>query len=226
MAWSLVQGFANQSSGSNPTFSFPVAVSSGSIVVGFVFYTDSSSSNHITSIVDDKSNSYSVINFFSANPTQVYNCATFWSGSIRLTNGPKIVTVNLSVSEGNVWLSMGEFTPPNLGILNTDGATAAYQNTSNPSSGSIITRNDGDLIFCGAAIATDGTSLGSGFSTVANNGAANTVTSEFKTQTLAGSVDGNRSGTISDCVIAVAAISSVVVSQAPFNPYFRDIIPL
>jgi len=130
---------------------------------------------------------------------------TFWSNG-RLTNGPKTLTFN-NTSGSNTWVTMGEFTPP-AGALSVDGFTAQYQNVSNPTAGNIITANNGDLIFSAAAISTDGLSEASGYARVDLVGGGSTIRSEFQTQTSAGSIGGNWTGTIADGIFSIFALST------------------
>lgn len=219
MAWTHVQDTQLQSSGTTFSQAFPVAVTSGSMVVGFFFYTDTNNTNQVTSITDDKSNNYSTVQFVTGNPTQVYNCVTFCSAA-RLTNSPKTTTVNLGVNTGNGWLTFGEFTPPS-GTIAIDGFTGNYSTVNPPSAGSITTLNNGDLIFVG--IGNNGAvGTGSGYTAFTSNSGG--LNAEYETQTSAGSVNGVWTGTPTDYISAMFGLSAVAAGQVPYQPYFQQIL--
>jgi hypothetical protein len=79
MAWTLVQGFASQATSGTNTASYTLssAVANGSVVGGFFFWTNGTNTDIVNSITDDKSNTYTKIQYLGKNPTQVYNIVTF-----------------------------------------------------------------------------------------------------------------------------------------------------
>lgn len=204
-AWTLVQTICTNVSATSWTW--PAAVSNGSIVAGGIFYTDTATTNDITGINDNQSNTYPVIQFKSANPTQQYNIDTFWSGG-KITNGPTSLSITTTGAPANIWICVGEFTP-SAGTLGTDGSTAQYQNVSNPTAGSITTTQNGDLVIAIGGIASDNiTANGSGYTTLAVGGSGSDIRGEYQTQSSAGAINGNFVGTITDGIFAMFALSA------------------
>lgn len=207
-AWTHVQDAQIQSSGTSISTSFPVTVTSGNLVVGFFFYTSTSSSNQVTSIADDKTNNYTVVQFVTGNPTQVYNGVTFWLGNI--TNAPKTITLTLGASTSNGWLTFGEFSP-STGTLAVDGFTGQYSTTNPPSAGSITTTKNGDLIFTGIGV-NGAIGVGTGFTAFTSNSGG--LNAEYQTQTSAGSIAGAWTGTPTDYISLMFALSATTGGAA------------
>lgn len=211
MTWTLVQGIGTQTGGSTtPHVSFNAHVTPGSVVIGWFFYTSSGSTDEVSSVVDDLGNTYSIIEFHSANPTQVYNAILFWSAA-ALSNNPITVTANVSPSESNQWFVVGEFTPP-AGALAVDAHLISYGTGNNPSVGPITAPNAGDLIFSAIA-ANAAASIGSGFSAVFGNASQNAA--EYQVMSSAGTISGTWTGTLTDWIAGVAAFSGGAGGAGP-----------
>src|SRR5260370_21310667 len=118
-AWTFVKGAQETSgSGTSASVSLSSAVTSGDVLACEAFL-NGVSSNTISSITDDKSNTYSVVNSVTVTGgSGTWDTVAFWSGG-ALTNGPTTITVNSSTSLGNLWITCDEFTPP-AGTLSLD----------------------------------------------------------------------------------------------------------
>lgn len=223
MSWTYVKGVQETSgSGTSASVSFASTVVSGDIVTGYAFL-NGASSNTVTSITDDKSNSYTVVNAVTTVGGFTWTGVAFWSGG-ALTNGPLTITVNSSFSTSNLWITLGEFTPP-AGTLSLDGNSSNKDNvgTTQPTAGSFTTTVNGDLIYCAVFKAGGGISgVGSGFT--AGQGVTSDFADEFQTQTSAGSINPNWASSVGDqwtCnAFAIKAVTSSV-TEALGSPILR-----
>jgi hypothetical protein len=188
MAWTNTQTTQETSgSGTSAQVSFASAVTSGNIVCVFAFCNNVSVTNTITSVVDDKGNTYSYVNDVGVTGVSgTWNTAIFWSGA-RLTNGPITITVNNSVSQGNLWINIDEFTPP-AGTIGTDTSGGTGSDPSTPTTATtsaFTTTKAGDLIYAATFNASAATTAGAGFTGLTGSGTDQM--SEFLSQVSAGS---------------------------------------
>lgn len=101
MSYAHVQGTTHSGqTGNSPTATFGSAVTSGGVVTGVVGWVGASDgTDTLTSVTDDKANSYTVVGkiFNNGNP---YYWAEFFSNT-KLTNGPTAITATISSSGAN-----------------------------------------------------------------------------------------------------------------------------
>jgi len=108
MTWARVEG--NKFSGGSTartsvSVTLGAAVTSGNMVRGSVTWGDATV-GHLTSVTDDKGNAYNIVDKI-ADATEPAVFASFWLNNI--TNGPKTITANFSVSVGFDGIEASEF---------------------------------------------------------------------------------------------------------------------
>lgn len=202
-AWTAVQGKQNPSGGATScAITLTSPVTSGDVVAGFFFY--SSTTNVISTIVDDQSNSYIVVD---VNGVNGFGVGSFWSNG-KLTNGPQTITITANTSQGIFWCGVDEFTPAQSGAVALDGHTAAG-GSAILTSGNFTTAQNGDLVY--SAVVTSngpGMTAGSGFTVLEGGGSA--VASEFLSQTSASATTaGTWVGSGGNTTIVALAISAL-----------------
>lgn len=172
---------------------FSSVVTSGNSVYGLVAWDDTSART-LTSVTDDKSNTYNLGLLVDATTDGEFS-RTFWLGNI--TNAPKTITATFSAAIGFRRMLIDEYSGV-LAVSNpSDGNTGVRQASATAaSSGNITTTISGDLIY-GAiydAAATGTLTAGSGFTIreCATQPVADQVPlcSEDKTQAAAGVIAG------------------------------------
>src|SRR5262252_2344343 len=140
MAWTHAQSAGEiTGSGTSANVSFGVAVGSGDVVCG-LFITASGSGGTPSSVTDDKSNSYTIVDSIIAGPSGLSSWS-FWGGPF--TNGPTTITVTMSVTQALLWILIDEFSPGGSGTAVLDGHNAGTNNTPNPTSGNFTTAVNG-----------------------------------------------------------------------------------
>lgn len=201
MTWSLVQSGHNiAGSGTSSAATFGATVTSGDIVSGFLFF--SSTTNVISGVTDDKSNSYTVT-VFQANTPGGFGAALFRSNS-TITNAPQTITATASGSQSFFWILIDEFTPPNS-TIGSDGTNSGSGNGGTISAGNITTAQNGDLIYV-ANVCAGGSTAGSGFTQAQTQGSQ--VITEYQSQTSAGSVTCAFTGGTGSWVAVAMAVSA------------------
>lgn len=176
--------------GSSFSVAFSSTVGSGNLVVGALTYANNLG-DKLTSVTDDKGNSYTIVSKIFDSVNSQYN-AIFYLGNV--TNAPKTITANYSASTQNwVRITLAEFS----GVVTTsplDVTTSQMSpgstSTDGLSSGSVTTTAAGDLIY-GAFFDNQGAatvlSSGTGFTTLDNSNTANLPCAhEFLVQGSAG----------------------------------------
>lgn len=198
MTWAHVQSkeIDTESGGAtSSTLTFSSAVGSGNLVVGMFFTLLSGT---LTSVTDNKGNSYTVVDSLNAG-------GGFSSGSIgytfvggNLTGGPTVLTFTISGGSGVYYAFADEFS-------NSGGATPsspvdvhavsnpAYTSPTTVTSSSITTTISGDLIWSLAYVSTVTSTLtaGTGYTqTFAGDGANALVylCAEYQTQASSGAI--------------------------------------
>lgn len=192
------------------TFSSPVAAGDG--VLGFVTY-DTGTGEAVSSVKDDKGNSYTVVKNINDTSFNQAN-ATFYGQN--LTNGPVTVTVTFSVNQpgSSAQVSLDEF----AGIAALDVTAAADQaspgtGANGISSGNATTTVNGDLLYGTTTQATTAGgfpvySAGTSF-TLANNtnGSSSSIGmgSEYQVQANAGAVAATFTQSVNNAALTVLA---------------------
>jgi hypothetical protein len=129
----------------------PSAVTSGNAVVVAVTFGGTATTN-LTSVTDDKGNSYTVgPKLVDATNQQVLALAY----AFNLTNAPKTITVTLNAGHPSERVSVAEVS----GITGADGVGASQQqsNTGSLSSGNVTPAANGEFLFGATVSSTAGT---------------------------------------------------------------------
>jgi hypothetical protein len=171
--------------------SLAATVTSGSLVVGAATFANYNfATPTISSIVDDKGNSYTVIdNVYDSADTQSY--VSFYRANV--TNAPLTVTLTFGAAAAPNWLrmSLAEFS----GVATAspldghNGQVTATTTTDGASSNTFTTAANGDLIWCGYMDGSGGAqpfTTGTGFTSIDNDGVNIGMGHEWRTQTTAG----------------------------------------
>lgn len=169
MAISLTQSVAwhVQSSGTTNVLAFVATVTSGNAVTVYIGYDSTAT---ISTIADDKGNSYAVKNTIT-EATDAIKVSQAVLGNI--TNAPKTITVTFTGTIANSALSIAEWAGISAVADPSDVfGGQAVNNSANPTSGNITTTVDGDLI---SGMSTNGSTnviygVGSGFTLGQSNG--------------------------------------------------------
>src|SRR5258708_4545908 len=217
MTWPFVKGAQETTgSGTSASVSLASAIASGDVAVGLAFL-NGVQSNTISSITDDKSNSYTVVTGSLATTTSNWSTILFWSGA-ALTNGPITLTANSSTSLTSFLLTYDVFTPP-AGALSVDVSSGASGSTTANGSSSLTTTVNGDLVYGGIFVTGVGTLAGgSGFTVTENNGSS--FAAEFQNQSTAGtiSVTFPTPGGADTWTVSAAAFKAAA-GGSPYNPW-------
>lgn len=203
--------------GTSFNLAFPSTISSGSAVVGYVSYDDTVT---LSSITDDKSNTYTVVDSVD-DAGNGQKTSSFVLGNI--TNGAKTLTFNFSSTIGFGWAVIDEYSGtlassnPVDGTAHSGRLQAGYPSTTNGVTATAITTSvNGDLIWCGVCNTggnpgADNWAAGTGF-TLRNNQSVgsffNSLASEDQVQSTAGSITASftASQTGNDAVVYAIAI--------------------
>lgn len=179
------------------SITLPGTVTSGNTIVGVVALENTDSQGTLTSVTDDKSNTYTLVVSGNSGGHTV-SLIFFWLKNI--TNGPITLTANFSPSTEFIRMQVAEFS----GITSTSATDgSAYQaintgaGTDVVTSGSFVTVTSGDLVFSGTA-QTSGASFntlstGTGYTVLYNTTSTDTtctLASEYRIQGAAGSIAG------------------------------------
>ena len=206
MAIARVQGAGNHTTGvttpATVSATLGAAVTSGNTVVGMVSF-DVSTSTTLTSVTDDKGNTYSLET--AITDAGVQRVVAFSRSNI--TNGPTVVTANFGAPNGGVAIIVDEFSGcSTAGTDQRDGTAHGGQIQAAPgtganavSSGSFTTATGGDLVWSGTG-STDTAdqamgSVGTGFTTTGTSSGGSggfdpQIFSEWLVQSSAGSIVG------------------------------------
>lgn len=171
------------------------AVGNGNTVAGVVAWSDSGATNAVTSVIDDKSNVYNVVD--TINDGSGTFAASFYLTNI--TNAPTVITVTFNnVNSQFDEIGIDEFS--GVATVAIDGHSAQAQlgpgtGTDAVSSGSFTTATNGDLIHSSSIdySNTSTISAGTGYTqTNLDTGGANAcvISQEYKVQGTAGAVAG------------------------------------
>src|SRR5215467_2175866 len=179
MTWSHVQfGQANNFS---TVTSQPItisAVGSGNIVTGTV---EVFSGSTLSSVTDDKSNSYTVV------PNDLGNGYYAFYSTGLITNGPTTITANFTSSPG-VFLTVDEWAPPaSTTAIALDGHVYDASFVASPTDitgTAITTASSGDLVLSYSE--SNASIAGAGWT--ATSGGTSFIVSEFQVQSAAGSI--------------------------------------
>jgi len=131
------------------TFSSPIG--SGHAVVGAILYQDPGNTRTVSSIVDDKGNSYIVgAKVFDTAGGSNLSQAIFWRGNIP--NGPTVLTATMSASTGTALQRADEYSGSAALVDPSDGTNSNYQitppvTTDAVTSGTFTTTVINDLIW-------------------------------------------------------------------------------
>lgn len=182
MAIAHVQSANGGSNASAPSCSatFGSPVGSGNIIVGFAFWSEGSTTNDLSSISDDKGNTYTIVDKLNAFAVTSNSRAFASFYCANVTNAPTVITANFSPSTGSLAILVDEYS----GVATTsplDGHTMQAQSgvgtTANAAtSGNITTTVNGDLIYGGLACLSGSAgqvAAGTGFTLRVNNVAPN-----------------------------------------------------
>jgi|SRR5882672_2628744 len=180
--WNRIQGIATATSGvTSWNVSFTSPVGNPAVVVGAVLLDTGKT---LTSVTDDKGNSYTV---FNSHDDGILYTASFRSTGL-LTNGPQTLTFTPSAATSNEWSVQDEFSPPTgASSISTDGATSQF-NATGTSFVPFTTSLSDDLVY--AVAMSDGSSThGASFNAGTGDGTARN--SEWGIQSAPGSVTMN-----------------------------------
>lgn len=197
MAFARVQGniFTSAAAGSTVPVTLGATVTSGNFICGIVTWDNIGGTPTLTSVTDDKSNTYNISSTLSDAPNG-QGSAIFWLGNI--TNGPITITANLSGSAGGSRCIIAtEFSggfaaadPKDLAPVGQFQTTPGTT-TDAVTSGSMTTLTSGDMIYgasCNTSGATNATA-GSSFTLLTDQTSAVVfMNAETLTQAAAGAV--------------------------------------
>lgn len=197
MAWARVQGNVSTESptgSATKSVTFGAAVGSSNAVLGLVSW-DNTGGNSLTSVTDDKGNTYNletlVVDTINNQRNQAFS-------RTNITNAPITVTANFAASIGFAAILADEFSGASVASTDErDGSAHGGQTQAAPgtgadaiTSGTFTTATDGNLLY-GAVMVGNGLtppSSGTGFSTGISASLTDyAVASEYRTQTTAGS---------------------------------------
>lgn len=180
--------------GTSLALSFGAAVTSGDHVIGSLTYSQTGGTDNLTSITDDKGNTYTVVSkILDAGNSQYF--LLFYRENI--TNAPTTITANFSPTTAWRRMTLSEFSGLQSSS-STDGSTTktttGNTGTDAQSSGNITTTANGDLIY-GAFVDANGTgdpwSAGTGFTGLDISSSANLpMGHEWRVQSSSGSIAG------------------------------------
>jgi hypothetical protein len=238
MAFTRVQGATNFAGGSQTTATttFGAGVTPGNTVIGAVHFGDNNTT--ITSITDNKGNSYSFTATSGASPGTYTDNVKEGSGSFAVTatfilgnipaGGPTVITAALSPNGGNVCMIADEFSGCFASSTPSDGTTASHTGqvlvpgtgANALTSGNITTTGNGDLIWSCTCENEDAilSTAGTGFTGPFNDTGAGTnrLQSEWRTQAAAGTIAGTwTNGTGASAAALVMAIKPAATGAAP-----------
>jgi hypothetical protein len=154
----------NNVAGTSGSVSFNNSVGAGNCVFGMIAIDNLA---NLTSLTDDKGNNY-LPNILAPN---FNGRALFWLGPI--SNGPKTVTANLSVSSSLVDVAVAEFRPPpNTVSVSLEAYTQAQPSgtVSPQGTGNITTTVNGDLLISMGEPSSGGAEPANSFSVLAGSG--------------------------------------------------------
>ena len=226
MAFALVQQAISAAGGIAGTAisqAFTNTVGVGNLVYGFIQW-DFGGSLNITSVTDDKGNTYTIADNVN-NATDNQRMAAFYKEN--LTNAPKTISGNFASSASFARIEICEISGAATASA-IDGHTAQAEAASTShSSGNITTTQNGDWIAGGAMSSNTGSTItaGSGFTIDNSGGGAVTLpmASEHQTQTTAGTIAGTFTfGTSARAVTAVMAFKASSSSQTLTPPLYSD----
>lgn len=169
------------------------AIGSGNVVCGVAFWHNTSGT--LTSITDDKGNTYTIVDKIQdAGGGNFFNASFYLT---NITNGPSTITANLGASTTGAQITWDEYSGLSASAT-LDGHFGQSQSspgtaTDAISSGSFTTALNGDLIWCGGYTGGGTSVAGTGFTLRLNNVISNGIVflvTEDKTQATAGSVAG------------------------------------
>lgn len=215
MAAAFVQSKSSAILGTTTASTIPVTlgatVTSGNLVCGGVAWDDGGGTVSLSSVTDDKGNSYTVQRT-TTDATNGQRGATFFKDNI--TNGPVTITANLSSSTGSRAISIHEVsglqaTPLDVetGQVNASPGTG----TDGATSGAVTTTADGDYIFgffedTAAYRANTELTAGTGFTKREETGVAGTtlcIMTEDLIQSSAGSIAATATHANNDATISM-----------------------
>lgn len=198
-AWSVNQTAQNKTgSGTSSSKAFGSAVPSGHPVLGYVFYT-TSTTNVITSIQSNQGDTCNIVDF---GTTSGFGFASFNCGA--LTSGPTTFTVNVSVSQTNLWIGIDDITP-NAGTVALDGHNVGIGAAAVCNSGNFTTTHNNDFVY--SSIVDASGNPGSGFTLIQTGSNFN---SEFLTLATAGTTAGTWTAVSGAAVCTGLALSATV----------------
>jgi hypothetical protein len=197
------------------------AIGANDAAVGLVFYNNSTS-NSLTTIVDDQGNPYTILDTNGPHFTGGWYAASFVG--YNLMNGPKTITANFS-GVGNT-ISVQIVWDEKSGVSGTDGHTAAYNaavtmQPSGLSSGTVTMTVPGDTIWGAAGAATgvvEDTPTGSGVVTRINDTAHNGTGNGAVTDDVVKSAAGPVAATFTSSVSGHSQMAFVVAMKPVTGP--------
>ena len=197
-----VQSFSgNTVSAASVSFTLPTAIASGDTFVGAVF--EENGSNSISSIKDDKGNTYTLLNSIQdgSNP---YFVQTFALASI--TNSPRTITVTFSAApSGNFQYLWGD-EYSGVSAIDTHNLTHTASGTSLPS-GSVTLSGTNDELWTMAAPSTGAATVPSGYTLRVNDGTDGLFTSDLAfTGTGAYGGASYTNGTAEDAIVGIVGL--------------------
>ena len=224
-----VSGGTDGTASTTYSLSFPATIGISNAVCGIVSW-DNPSVSSLTSITDDKNNTYTILRRLRAAGNS-QNAASFYLSNI--TNSSKTITATFSASVGWRGLALRELTGVDVtSPLNGETGQVllpAGTTTDSVTSGPITTTFAGNYIF-GGAVVTSGSrvnpfTLGTGFSLLNQTGSTSTMTmgTEHLIQSSAGPIAATFTQSINDnCIVFVVAFkaasgSPIVTPAAPGN---------
>lgn len=209
------------------------AIGNGNVVCGVVFWHNTSGT--LTSITDDKGNTYTIVDKIQdAGGGNFFNASFYLT---NITNGPSTITANLNSSTTGAQITWDEYSGLSSGA-SLDGHNGQSQNSPGTgadaiSSGSFATAFNGDLIWAGGYAGNQITGAGTGFALRLNGVSSNGIVflfTEDKTQSAAGSVAGTATDTAhgsseSTNVVALAiGVSVVSIFPAERGPLAKRVM--
>lgn len=233
MSWTKVQTLESDTVSGSATswpISFAGAVGSGNLVVGQVLLY---AGGTLTSITDDKSNTYTVLDSNSNIANQSSNGYNFVLGNI--TNAPTTLTFHITGGLGFYMAVMEEFSSSNgataanpVDVHSLKNDTTGVQPPATVTSNSVTTTQAGDLIW-GAIITPWNTiTTQSGFTASYNGNGTNALffmALEYETQGGAGAITAafnftGSSGSFQTYGLYIVALKEpAALSQVPYSAW-------
>lgn len=207
-------------SGSSIAVTLTNTVTPGNTVAGQVAFELGSGVN-ITSITDDKSNSYNIVQNFTGGAGTTFRVASYYLANI--TNSPKTITANLSASATGAQIVADEFSGVSS-ISSIDNWSGQFQSAPGTAlnaitSGYATTQYPYDLIYGVSFNLVNGQSIGVGFTPALIDNVFG-IFSEYQIASIAGPINAafTESGGTGGSFTTMLALRPT--NNAPLNSFY------